>query len=77
MIARLILNVWPLQLILTRREEVQLLEDEGEEGMMHSLLTVLPDLYEEGEMILDVPKEKSTQKSPSEPPEAAPDKINT
>ncbi|KAI0754172.1 rab-GTPase-TBC domain-containing protein [Daedaleopsis nitida] len=36
-------------LILTRRQEVQVLEEEGEEGMMHSLLTVLPDMYEEGE----------------------------
>ncbi|KAI0667247.1 rab-GTPase-TBC domain-containing protein [Trametes maxima] len=36
-------------LTLTRREEVRVLEDEGEEGMMHSLLTGLPDLYEEGE----------------------------
>ncbi|KAI0659898.1 rab-GTPase-TBC domain-containing protein [Cubamyces menziesii] len=36
-------------LALTRRQEVQLLEDEGEEGMMHSLLTGLPELYEEGE----------------------------
>lgn len=26
-----------------------MLEEEGEEGMMHSLLTSLPDLYEEGE----------------------------
>ncbi|KAI0717109.1 rab-GTPase-TBC domain-containing protein [Earliella scabrosa] len=37
-------------LTLTRRQEAQVLEDEGEEGMMHSLLTVLPDLYEEGEL---------------------------
>ncbi|TBU25435.1 rab-GTPase-TBC domain-containing protein [Dichomitus squalens] len=36
-------------LTLTRREEVQMLEEEGEEGMMHSLLTVFPDLYEEGD----------------------------
>ncbi|KAI8974866.1 rab-GTPase-TBC domain-containing protein [Trametes punicea] len=36
-------------LTLTRRQEVQMLEEEGEEGMMHSLLTGLPDLYEEDE----------------------------
>ncbi|KAI0353911.1 hypothetical protein OH77DRAFT_1406209 [Trametes cingulata] len=36
-------------LTLTRRKEVQVLEDEGEEGMMHSLLTGLPELYEEDE----------------------------
>ncbi|EMD35675.1 hypothetical protein CERSUDRAFT_96787 [Gelatoporia subvermispora B] len=33
--------------ILTRREEAIMLEREGEEGMIHSLLTSLPDLYEE------------------------------
>ncbi|KAI0365803.1 hypothetical protein BV20DRAFT_713880 [Pilatotrama ljubarskyi] len=36
-------------LTLTRRKEVQVLEDEGEDGMMHSLLTGLPELYEEDE----------------------------
>ncbi|KAI0765866.1 rab-GTPase-TBC domain-containing protein [Trametes elegans] len=38
-------------LTLTRREEVKLLEDEGEDGMMHSLLTGLPDLYEEDPIV--------------------------
>ncbi|OCH86458.1 hypothetical protein OBBRIDRAFT_828297 [Obba rivulosa] len=33
--------------ILMRREEVMRLEREGGEGMIHSLLTSLPDLYEE------------------------------
>ncbi|KAM5543534.1 hypothetical protein V8D89_002785 [Ganoderma adspersum] len=36
-------------LTLTRRQEVQALEEEGEDGMVHSLLTALPDLYEEGD----------------------------
>ncbi|OSD05074.1 hypothetical protein PYCCODRAFT_1362821 [Trametes coccinea BRFM310] len=36
-------------LTLTRRREVQVLEEEGEDGMMHSLLTGLPELYEEGD----------------------------
>ncbi|KAI0628633.1 rab-GTPase-TBC domain-containing protein [Trametes polyzona] len=45
-------------LTLTRREEVRILEDEGEEGMMHSLLTSLPDLYEEGDEDTP-PKEES------------------
>ncbi|KAH9848720.1 rab-GTPase-TBC domain-containing protein [Lenzites betulinus] len=52
-------------LTLMRREEVQVLEDEGEEGMMHSLLTSLPDLYEEGDDPV-LPKEEVLE------PEAAP-----
>ncbi|KAH9916946.1 rab-GTPase-TBC domain-containing protein [Epithele typhae] len=55
-------------LILTRREEVQLLEDEGEEGMMHSLLTVLPDLYEEGEEAPELPNQDPVP--PKHSPEA-------
>ncbi|KAH9888019.1 rab-GTPase-TBC domain-containing protein [Cubamyces lactineus] len=55
-------------LTLTRRQEVQLLEDEGEEGMMHSLLTGLPELYEEGEQ---TPIEESSV-APQEPPASAP-----
>ncbi|KAI0760627.1 rab-GTPase-TBC domain-containing protein [Fomes fomentarius] len=51
--------------ILTRREEVQILEDEGEEGMMHSLLTVLPDLYEEGEEPPVPVKSEESSPSPS------------
>ncbi|KAI0641372.1 rab-GTPase-TBC domain-containing protein [Trametes meyenii] len=46
-------------LTLTRREEVRILEDEGEEGMMHSLLTGLPDLYEEGEDTITLNEESS------------------
>ncbi|KAI9062078.1 hypothetical protein FKP32DRAFT_1630189, partial [Trametes sanguinea] len=38
-------------LTLTRRREVQVLEEEGEDGMMHSLLTGLPELYEEEEPV--------------------------
>ncbi|RPD60239.1 hypothetical protein L226DRAFT_539685 [Lentinus tigrinus ALCF2SS1-7] len=48
-------------LTLTRREEVQVLEDEGEDGMVHSLLTVLPDLYEEGEESAVMPKAEASE----------------
>ncbi|RDX51704.1 hypothetical protein OH76DRAFT_1435124 [Lentinus brumalis] len=43
-------------LTLARREEVRVLEEEGEEGMMHSLLTALPTLYEEGDEPAVTPK---------------------
>ncbi|KAJ8519157.1 hypothetical protein ONZ45_g3860 [Pleurotus djamor] len=36
-------------LILCRKPEIEILEAEGEEGMVHSLLSGLPDLYEEDE----------------------------
>ncbi|EIN08170.1 hypothetical protein PUNSTDRAFT_52640 [Punctularia strigosozonata HHB-11173 SS5] len=36
-------------ILLTRKDEVLRLEQEGEEGMVHSLLSGLPELYEEGE----------------------------
>jgi len=36
-------------MILSRKEEVTWLEAVGEEGMLHSILSSLPDLYEEGE----------------------------
>ena len=36
------------QMILTRKEEVTWLETMGEEGMLHSILSSLPNLYEEG-----------------------------
>jgi len=37
------------QMILTRKEEVTWLAAVGEEGMLHSILSSLPNLYEEGE----------------------------
>lgn len=37
------------QMILARKEEVTWLEAVGEEGMLHSILSSLPNLYEEGE----------------------------
>jgi hypothetical protein len=36
-----------LQIVLSRKEEAQRLEEEGEEGMLHSLLSGLPDIYED------------------------------
>ena len=36
-------------MILARKEEVTWLETVGEEGMLHSILSSLPNLYEEGE----------------------------
>ena len=36
-------------MVLTRKEEVTWLEAVGEEGMLHSILSSLPILYEEGE----------------------------
>ncbi|EPQ50933.1 hypothetical protein GLOTRDRAFT_82067 [Gloeophyllum trabeum ATCC 11539] len=36
-------------ILLSRKEEVLWLEQEGEEGMMHSLLSSLPEIYEEGD----------------------------
>ncbi|KAI0821850.1 rab-GTPase-TBC domain-containing protein [Trametes gibbosa] len=69
-------------LTLMRREEVQMLEDEGEEGMMHSLLTSLPDLYEEGDdpvlpkeehLVTEaapLPEPKLEESGPSIPPDS-------
>ena len=37
------------QMILARKEEVTWLEAVGEEGMLHSILSSLPNLYEEGQ----------------------------
>lgn len=37
------------QVLLSRKAEVELLEQEGEEGMIHSLLSSMPELFEEGE----------------------------
>nr|VWP00440.1 STE/STE11/CDC15 protein kinase [Ganoderma boninense] len=56
-------------LTLTRRQEVQALEEEGEDGMVHSLLTVLPDLYEEG----DHPPEPPMGEKPSAPQDLSTD----
>ena len=57
------------QLTLTRRQEVQALEEEGEDGMVHSLLTVLPDLYEEG----DDPPGPLVEEKPSLPQDSPAD----
>jgi TBC1 domain family member 20 len=38
-----------IKIILSRKPEVERLEHEGEEGMIHSLLSSLPDLYEDNE----------------------------
>lgn len=46
-----------------------MLEEEGEEGMMHSLLTSLPDLYEEGE------ESDSSELEPATLVEASPSEI--
>ncbi|EKM58169.1 uncharacterized protein PHACADRAFT_182539 [Phanerochaete carnosa HHB-10118-sp] len=35
--------------LLSRKEEVRRLEEEGEEGMIHSLLSSLPDIYDEND----------------------------
>ncbi|KAJ7281629.1 rab-GTPase-TBC domain-containing protein [Mycena rebaudengoi] len=34
-------------IVLSRKQEVERLEDEGEEGMMHSLLSALPDIVDD------------------------------
>ncbi|KAI1785958.1 rab-GTPase-TBC domain-containing protein [Ganoderma leucocontextum] len=62
-------------LTLTRRQEVQAFDEEGEDGMVHSLLTVLPDLYEEG----DNPPEPLAEKSsmPQDPPTSPEPKMET
>ncbi|KAL6298200.1 rab-GTPase-TBC domain-containing protein [Sparassis latifolia] len=39
---------------LSRREEVEILEKDGEDGMIHSLLSSLPELYEEDERALPI-----------------------
>lgn len=36
-----------MQVVLSRKQEVERLEQEGEEGMIHSLLSGLPDLYDQ------------------------------
>jgi hypothetical protein len=36
-----------IQIVLSRKEDVRRLEEEGEEGMVHSLLNGLPDIYDE------------------------------
>ena len=58
------------QLTLTRRDEVQALEEEGEDGMVHSLLTMLPDLYEEGDDLPEplVEERLSERRGPPEGP---------
>ncbi|KAI0689903.1 rab-GTPase-TBC domain-containing protein [Cerioporus squamosus] len=54
-------------LTLARREEVRVLEEEGEEGMMHSLLTALPNLYEEGEEIAVEAKTEESENTADRP----------
>lgn len=56
------------QVLLSRKAEVELLEQEGEDGMIHSLLSSLPDLFEENEPptsskldALDDPVEEDTK----------------
>ena len=52
------------QIILSRKEEITWLEAVGEEGMLHSILSSLPLLYEEGEEgdpQLSVPETEATQ----------------
>ncbi|CDO71045.1 hypothetical protein BN946_scf184844.g49 [Trametes cinnabarina] len=53
-------------LTLTRREEVLVLEEEGEEGMMHSLLTGLPELYEEEDPASSGEHSVKTEDAPNE-----------
>lgn len=44
------LNAFGAQIIISRKHEVERLEEEGEEGMAHSLLSGLPELYDGDEM---------------------------
>ncbi|PSR76573.1 hypothetical protein PHLCEN_2v8331 [Hermanssonia centrifuga] len=37
--------------VLARKQEVEILQQEGEEGMIHSLLSSLPDLYDDEEQV--------------------------
>ncbi|KZT24850.1 hypothetical protein NEOLEDRAFT_1134531 [Neolentinus lepideus HHB14362 ss-1] len=50
--------------LLSRKEEVMWLEQEGEEGMVHSLLSSLPDIYEEGDV---EPSKEPSAGNPAEP----------
>ena len=50
-----------VQMILARKEEVTWLEAMGEEGMLHSLLSSLPNLYEEGEEADQPPPETKAE----------------
>ncbi|KAJ7180591.1 rab-GTPase-TBC domain-containing protein [Mycena filopes] len=49
-------------IILSRKEDVQRLEEEGEEGMMHSLLSALPEIVEE----ISAQDDPSKEEPPSE-----------
>ena len=54
------------QIILTRKEEVTWLAAVGEEGMLHSILSSLPNLYEEGEEAdppLPIPETEATPRT--------------
>lgn len=54
------------QMVLSRKEEVTWLEAVGEEGMLHSILSGLPILYEEGEEgdpHLPAPEMEATQET--------------
>ncbi|KAJ7155489.1 rab-GTPase-TBC domain-containing protein [Mycena crocata] len=54
-------------IILSRKPEVERLEEEGEEGMMHSLLSALPEIVDND----NLPKEEITPKEET-PPETIP-----
>lgn len=54
------------QIILSRKSEVRRLEEEGEEGMVHSLLSSLPDMYED-----EVPSDPDKLSKPPTNEEAA------
>ncbi|KAL4248680.1 GTPase-activating protein TBC20/Gyp8-like protein [Abortiporus biennis] len=52
-----ILSVYlAVAVVLTRKEEAERLTQEGEDGMIHSLLSSLPDLYEEGDHTPTIPE---------------------
>ena len=56
-------------MILSRKEEVTWLEVVGEEGMLHSILSNLPNLYEEGEEgdpSLPIPEAEVTSETKAE-----------
>ena len=54
------------QVVLSRKEEVTWLEAVGEEGMLHSILSGLPILYDEEDPQLPVPEVEATQETKTE-----------